>query len=51
MEGENVVTRGIIDALHSWDIQVDRKEIESDVTRSVIDDLHSSDIQRDQMEG
>ena len=47
MAGESVVTRSIIDELHSWDIQGDQMEGESGVTRSVLDELHSSDIQRD----
>ena len=50
-EGENGVTRSIIDELHSSDIQRDLKEGESDVTRSITDELHSWDIQRDQREG
>ena len=45
MEGESGVTRGIIDELHSWDIQGDEMESESGVTRSIIDERHSSDIQ------
>ena len=45
MEGESGVTRGIIDELHSSDIQGDQMEDESGVTRSIIDELHSSDIQ------
>ena len=45
MEGESVVTRSIIDELHSRDIQGDQMESESCVTRSVIDQHHSSDIQ------
>ena len=32
MEGENGVTRSIIDKLHSWDIQGDHMEGESGVT-------------------
>ena len=50
-EGENGVTRSIIDGLRFWDIQGDQMEGESGVTRSIIDELHSWDIQRDQMEG
>ena len=50
MEGESVVTRSIIDELHSWDILQDEKEGENGVTRSIIDELHSWDIQRDEME-
>ena len=45
MEGENGVTRSIIDELHSSDIQGDQMEGESGVTRSIIDELYSSDIQ------
>ena len=41
MEGENGVTRGVIDELHSWDIQRDQMEGGSGVTRSMIDELHS----------
>ena len=44
MEGENGVTRFIIDELHSSDIQRDQRESESGVTRSIIDELHSWDI-------
>ena len=44
MEGENGVTRSIIDEIHSSDIQVDHMEGESGVTRSIIDELYSSDI-------
>ena len=51
MEGESGVNRSIIDALHSCDIQGDKKEDEGGVTRSIIDDLHSLDIQQGQMEG
>ena len=40
MEGENGVTRSLIDELHSWDIQGDEMEGESSVTRSIIDELH-----------
>ena len=47
MEGESRVTRGIIDELHSLDVQGDQMEGESCVTRSIIDELHSLDIQRD----
>ena len=32
MEGERGVTGSIIDVLHSWDIQRDQMEGESDVT-------------------
>ena len=51
MEGQNVVSRRIIDELHSWDIQRDQMEGESGVTGSIIEQLHSSDTQGDQMEG
>ena len=51
MEGESGVTRGIIDEIHSSDIQRYQMEGESCVTRSIIDELLSWDIQRDQMEG
>ena len=51
MEGENGVSRRIIDELHSWDIQRDQMEGESGVTGSIIEELHSSDTQGDQMEG
>ena len=40
MEGENGVTRNLIDELHSWDIQGDQMEGESSVTRSIIDEDH-----------
>ena len=49
MEGERGVTRSIIDAVHSSDIQEYEMEGESDVTRSIIDDLHSWDIHGGQM--
>ena len=42
MQGENGVTRGIIDELNSLDIQGDEMEGESGVTRNIIDELHSS---------
>ena len=45
MEGENGVTRSIIDELHSSDKQRDKMEGESGVTRSIIDEDHSSDIE------
>ena len=45
MEGENGLTRSIIDELHSWDIRGDQMEDESGVTESIIDVVHSSDIQ------
>ena len=47
MEGESVVTRSIIDDLHSSDIQRDQMEGGSGAARSIIDELHSSDIERD----
>ena len=45
MEGESVVTRSIIDELHSLDIQREQMEGESGVTRSMTDELPSWDIQ------
>ena len=45
MEGQSGVTRGIIDEIHSSNIQGDQMEGESGVNRSIIDELHSSDIQ------
>ena len=50
MPGRNRATRGIIDELHSWEIQGDQTKGESGVTRSIIDELHTSYIQGDQME-
>ena len=47
MEGECSVSRSVIDALHSWDIQGDQMEGESGVTRRIIDKLHSSENQGD----
>ena len=44
MEGESSVTRGIIDELHSLDIQVYEMESESGVTRNIIDKLYFWDI-------
>ena len=44
MEGECGVTRGILDELHSSDIEGDEIEGEIDVTRSIIDELHSTYI-------
>ena len=41
---------GIIDELHSWEIEVYKMEGESGVTPIIIDELDSSDIQRDQRE-
>ena len=46
-----MVTRSIIETLHSSDIQGDQRKGESGVSRSIIDELHSWDIQGDQMEG
>ena len=40
MEGENGVTRSIIDELYFSDIQGDQVEGESGVTRCIIDELH-----------
>ena len=51
MEAESVVTRSIIDELHSSIIQGDQMESESVVTRSNFDELHFSDIQGDQLVG
>ena len=45
MQGESGVTPGIIDQLHSSDIQRDQMEGESRVARRLIDELHSLDIQ------
>ena len=45
MQGESGVTPGIIDQLHSSDIQRDQMEDESRVARRWIDELHSLDIQ------
>ena len=47
MEDESGVTRGIVDELHSSDIQGDQTEGESGVALSIIDELYFSDIQRD----
>ena len=41
MEGENSVTRNMINELHSSDIQRDQMEFECGVTRSFIEELHS----------
>ena len=41
MEGENGVTRCIIDERHSLDIQGDQIEGEGNFTRNIIDELHS----------
>ena len=45
MEGENSVTRSIIEELLSGDLQRDEKEGGSGVIRSIIDEFHCSDIQ------
>ena len=47
MEAESVVTRSIIEELHSWDIERDQMEGESGATRRFIDELNSSGIERD----
>ena len=47
MEGERGVIGSIIDELHSWYIQREKRLNESGVTRSIIDKLHSSYIQGD----
>ena len=44
MQGENSVTRSIIDELHTLVIQRDQTEGESGVTQSIFYELHSSDI-------
>ena len=41
MERESGATRGIIDELHSWDIQGDQMEVEHGLTRSIVAELHS----------
>ena len=41
MEGGSGVTRGIVDELHSCDIQRVQMERESGVTRRITDELHS----------
>ena len=41
MEGESGVTRSIIDAIHSSDIQGDQMEGESGVIPSISDELRS----------
>ena len=41
MEGESGVTRSIIDAHHSWDIEGDQMQGENGVTRNIIDELQS----------
>ena len=48
---ESGVTRSIIDAIHSSDIQGYQMEGERCVTPRIIDQLNSLDIQRGQMEG
>ena len=45
MEGQSGVTQGIIDELHSWDIQGDQTEGQSGVTRNIIDELRFWDVQ------
>ena len=45
MEGQNGVTRSIIDELHSSDIRGDQMEGKGSVTRSIINEIHFSDIQ------
>ena len=44
MEGENGVTRIIIDEFNSSYIQGDEMKFESGVNRSFIDELHSWDV-------
>ena len=41
MNSESGVTRSIIDAFHSLDIQEDQMEGDSSVIRSIIDEFHS----------
>ena len=41
MEGDNCVTRSIIDKLHSSDNQGDQIKGESGATRSIFHELHS----------
>ena len=41
MEGEGGVSRSIIDAFHSLNIQQDQMQGESGVTRSIVDEIHS----------
>ena len=50
MEGEDGVTRSVIDERLSSDSERDEMEGERGGTRSIIDEIHSTDIQRDQME-
>ena len=42
MESESGVTRGIIDEIHSWDIQGYQKEGGTGVSQSIIDEIHFS---------
>ena len=49
MESEGRVPPGIIDDLHSSDMQRYQNEGEGGVTRTIIDEFHSCDIQLDQM--
>ena len=51
MEGENSVTRHIMDEIHSSDIEGDQMVGARVFTRSIIDEVHSWNIQRDQPEG
>ena len=44
MEGESGVTGGIIDELHSSDIQQDEMQGEICVIGSIINELHSSNM-------
>ena len=48
MEGQNGVTRSMIDEIHSSVIQEDQMEGESSVTRSIIDEIHSWHMQGDE---
>ena len=50
MEGQSGVTRGVIDELHSWNMQGDQMEGGSGVTRSIIEEIHYLDIRGYQME-
>ena len=47
MEGESLVTRSIIEELHSSDIQGDQMAGQSGLTPSIFDEIHSWDIQGD----
>ena len=49
MERESGVARGIIDQVHSSDIQGDQMEGEGGSARSIIEEHYPSDIQGDQM--